>query len=176
MTGTEKAPGTESQAAGFQSGASDEAVLSFTARTASFYAREYRFPPVAGRVLGYLLICRPPQQTIDEIAAALLASRSAITGAVNLLAGQRAITRTRAAGQRVDRVGLDPAAMLDPGGFDGATYREQSAIAREAIAMLGNETSERRAVIEEAAAFYDFLAERMPELLRDWRRSRTATN
>jgi hypothetical protein len=75
---------------------------------------------VAGRVLGYLMICQPPEQTIDELGKALLASRSAITGAVSLL------TRCHV----------------------------------------------RRSMIDEGAAFYEFLAERMPALLTEWHAQR----
>jgi DNA-binding transcriptional regulator GbsR (MarR family) len=40
---------------------------------------------MVGRLLGYLMVCWPRQQTISELAEALLASRSAIAGAVSTL-------------------------------------------------------------------------------------------
>lgn len=144
---------------------SDE--FTFLDRVADFYAREYRFPPVAGRVFGYLLICQPEEQSIAELSEALFASRSAITGAVALLTSHHVVRRTRSVGQRMDHVTLDPQA-LDPTGFAGATYREQAALAREALALLTDGSTGRRAIIEEGAAFYDFLAERMPALLEEW--------
>jgi hypothetical protein len=149
--------------------------LAFTDRMADFYAREYGFPPVAGRVLGYLLICQPPEQTIAGLSQALLASRSAITGAVALLARYHAVHRTRSAGQRMDHITLDPRA-LDPTGFAGATYQEQAKLAREALAMLADGPSQRRSMIAEGAAFYDFLAERMPALLTEWHARRDSLN
>ena len=81
-----------------------DAQLTFADHVGRFYARQYAFPPLAGRLLGFLLVCDPPQQTIDELGEALLASRSAVTGAVNLLEGYRIVRRTRIAGERVDRV------------------------------------------------------------------------
>ena len=36
---------------------------------------------MVGRLLGYLPVCDPPEQSIGELADALLASRSAIAGA-----------------------------------------------------------------------------------------------
>jgi hypothetical protein len=139
----------------------------FLDRVADFYAREYRFPPVAGRLLGYLLICQPPEQSIAELSEALLASRSAITGAVAVLASYRAVRRTRTAGQRMDHVALDPRA-LDPTGFAGAVYAEQATLARAALALLTDGRTGRRSMIEEGAAFYEFLAEKMPALLAEW--------
>jgi hypothetical protein len=146
--------------------------FSFLDRVADFYAREYRFPPVAGRLLGYLLICQPAEQSIGELSEALLASRSAITGAVALLASYRVARRTRTAGQRMDHVTLDPRA-LDPTGFAGATYREQAALAREALALLRDGPTTRRSMINEGAEFYDFLAEKMPALLTEWQARRS---
>jgi hypothetical protein len=153
----------------------DSDALAFTDRMADFYAREYGFPPVAGRVLGYLLICQPPEQTVAGLSEALLASRSAITGAVALLARYHVVRRTRSAGQRMDHITLDPRA-LDPTGFAGATYQEQATLAREALAMLEDGPSGRRSMIEEGAAFYDFLAERMPALLTEWHARRGQLN
>jgi hypothetical protein len=146
------------------------AELAFADRAGSFYAREYGFPPVTGRLLGYLVVCDPAQQTIADLAEALLASRSAITGAVKSLEGYHAVRRTRAAGDRVDRISIDPAAGLAPKGFDAALYREQAELAREALDLLAPDApTARRAALEEAAAFYDFLARRLPEVLEEWR-------
>jgi hypothetical protein len=45
---------------------------------------------MVGRLIGYLSVCDPPDQTIAELADALLASRSAITGAVKTLEARAA--------------------------------------------------------------------------------------
>jgi hypothetical protein len=142
--------------------------LDFADRAGRFYARQYGFPPVTGRLLGYLTVCEPPDQTIAELAEALRASRSAITGSVKQLEGLRAVQRTRAAGDRVDRVSIDPAG-LEPKGFDPSEYLQQAALIREALTLLPNGEKARRAVLEEAADLNEFLARRLPELLQEWR-------
>ena len=148
-----------------------DAELIFADHAGRFYARRYAFPPMVGRLLGYLSVCDPPEQTIGELAEALLASRSAISGAVQLLAGYHAVRRARAAGERVDRVSIDPAG-LEPKGFTAAVYEEQAALAREALALLTDAPQGRRAILEEAAAFYDFLAQKLPAVLDEWRAHR----
>lgn len=132
-----------------------------------FYAREYGFTPIAGRLLGYLLICDPPNQSISDLSEALLASRSAVTGAVKVLEQYRIVQRTRVAGQRMDHVRLDPGGLA-PRGFAADTYIVQADLAREGLALLTDAPSERRAVLEEAAALFDFLAERLPAVLAEW--------
>ena len=150
---------------------SHDAQLTFADHLGRFYARQYSFPPMAGRLLGYLFVCDPPQQTIDELGEALLASRSAITGAVTLLEGYRMVRRTRAAGERVDRVSLDPASE-QPQNFDGAIHEEHAALFREGLAVLADASPERRAPLEEMVALADFLAERLPALRDEWQTHR----
>jgi DNA-binding MarR family transcriptional regulator len=144
-----------------------DAQLIFADHVGRFYARQYGFPPMAGRLLGYLLVCDPPQQTIDELSDALLASRSAVTGAVKLLEGYRMARRTRAAGERVDRVGLDPTSQ-QPQNFDSSIHTEHAALFREGLALLTDAPPERRAPLEEMVALAEFLGERLPTLLDEW--------
>jgi len=149
-----------------------EEQLAWADRAGRYYVRQYNIPPVTGRVVGYLAVCDPPAQTIDELAETLLASRSAITGAVKLLEGYRAVRRERAAGDRVDRVSLAPGA-LEPRGFDPVVYKELAGLARDGLAVLGDDApAERRAVLEEVASLADFLAEKMPAVFEEWRARR----
>lgn len=144
-----------------------DAQLIFADHVGRFYARQYGFPPMAGRLLGYLFVCDPPQQTIDELGEALLASRSAVTGAVKLLESYRMARRTRAAGERMDRVGLDPASQ-QPQNFDSGIHREHAALFREGLALLADAPPERRAPLEEMVALAEFLGERLPALMEEW--------
>lgn len=141
--------------------------LIFADHVGRFYARQYGFPPMAGRLLGYLFVCDPEHQTIDELGEALLASRSAITGAVKLLEGYRMARRTRLAGERMDRVSLDPTSQ-QPQNFDSAIHIEHAALFREGLTLLTDAPPERRARLEEMVALADFLSKRLPALLDEW--------
>ena len=115
-----------------------------------FYARRYAYPPMVGRLLGYLAVCDPPEQSIGELADALLASRSAITGAVKVLENAHAVRRLRVAGERMDRVRIDlnsPQAM----GLDISEYQEMSELVREGLDVLREAPAQRRAVAAEGA-------------------------
>ncbi|MDP9207394.1 MAG: MarR family transcriptional regulator, partial [Actinomycetota bacterium] len=84
-----------------------DAEITFADHAGRLYARRYGMAPVVGRLLGYLAICDPREQSIAELAEALLASRSAIAGAVKSLEQLGLVRRSRAAGERMDRVGID---------------------------------------------------------------------
>jgi len=91
--------------------------ITFADHAGRLYARRYGMAPMVGRLLGYLAICEPREQSIAELAEALLASRSAITNAVNTLEVLRLIRRSRAAGERMDRIHIDITAPRSTG-FD----------------------------------------------------------
>ena len=150
-----------------------DAEITFADHAGRLYARRYGFAPMVGRLIGYLSICDPPEQSIAELAEALLASRSAIAGAVNTLETLRLVRRTRSAGERMDKIRID---MSGPNsmGFDVTEYREQGNLAREGLAILADAPLERRAVLLEYAAFADFLVERLPLLEKEWTEHREA--
>lgn len=150
-----------------------DAEITFADHMGRFYAARYAFPPMVGRLIGYLSVCDPPEQTIAELADALLASRSAITGAAKSLETLQLIQRSRSAGERMDRIRLNlrsPQAM----GMDSTEYRELGELAREGLEVLKDAPAERRAILLEMSAFADFLVEEMVRFEQDWKERRAA--
>jgi hypothetical protein len=144
-----------------------DAEITFADHMGRIYARRYGFAPMVGRVAGYLAVCDPPAQTIGELADALLASRSAITGALKVLETSRGIQRTRSAGERMDRVQIDlstPQSM----GMDITEYLELYELMQEGLRVVGDAPLERRAVLLEMSAFAEFLIERIPIMQQEW--------
>jgi DNA-binding Lrp family transcriptional regulator len=144
-----------------------DAEITFADHAGRLFTRRYGFAPMVGRLLGYLMICDPRDQSIAELAEALLASRSAITNAVAFLDNLGYIRRSRAAGERMDRIRIDMS-MAQAAGFDVTEYREQGDLAREGLAVLADAPPERRALLLWYAAFADFLVARLPLLEKDW--------
>ena len=150
-----------------------DAEITFADHMGRFYARRYSFPPMVGRLLGYLAVCDPPEQSIGELAEALLASRSAIAGAVKVLETIHAVRRLRPAGERMDRVRIDlssPQAL----GMDVSEYEELLKLAREGLEVLRDAPVERRAALLETSAFAEFLLERLPTFQQEWEARREA--
>ncbi len=150
-----------------------DAHITFADHMGRFYATRYAFPPMVGRLIGYLAVCDPPEQTIAELADALLASRSAITGAVKTLETIHVIRRTRSAGERMDRVRIDlssPHAM----GMDTTEYEEMGQLAREGLEVLKDAPEAQRAILLEMSAFSDFLVEQITKFGQEWKERRAA--
>lgn len=144
-----------------------DAQLTFADHMGRFYARRFGFAPMVGRLIGYLATCDPPEQTIAELAEALLASRSAITGAVKVLEAIGVVSRSRAAGERMDRVRIDAGSQRSLG-MDITEYQEMGELAREGLEVVRDAPPERQAVLRGMAAIADFLVERIPVLRKEW--------
>lgn len=147
--------------------------ITFADHVGRFYHHRYGFPPMVGRVLGYLLVCDPPEQSIGELSEALLASRTAISGALSVLERLDSIRRSRAAGERMDRVRLDFSSS-QARGFDTSEYQQLADLAREGLHVLREANPKRRATLVEMEAFATWLVERTRELEREWETHRDA--
>ncbi|MEV6822619.1 transcriptional regulator [Nocardiopsis dassonvillei] len=73
----------------------DEHLLEWVEQVAMHLARD-GVPPIAGRTLGWLMVCDPPEQSAAQISAAIGASRASLTMNLRLLTGMGFLTwRTR---------------------------------------------------------------------------------
>jgi hypothetical protein len=142
-------------------------VLIFADHMGRYCTQRHGFPPVTGRVIGYLAVCEPIQQSINDIAETLLTSRSAINNALKSLETQGLVSRTRPAGTRADVVSLNPLSWGNTG-FDPAEYLELASLAREGLALLDGASAERRQPLEATVSLGEFLAERLPQLYEEW--------
>jgi DNA-binding MarR family transcriptional regulator len=101
----------------------------------------------------------------------LLASRSAIAGAVKTLETIHVVQRSRDAGERMDRVRITAQQSMQ---MDVSEYEEMRELAREGLEVLSDASPERRAALLEMAAFAEFLVEQMPKLKQEWEARREA--
>lgn len=148
-----------------------EEELAFADQIGRHFARYYGLPPMTGRVLGWLLICDPPQQTAAELSEALQASRSAVSNAITALENWGYVLRSRPAGERVDRIRLNPTAWAESFEVPGESAA-LAALFAVGLEVLADETPARRARLLEAKAFSDFIAERLPRFRDEWRAHR----
>jgi hypothetical protein len=144
-----------------------EEALAYADRLGRFFASYSSIPPVAGRLLGYLMIATPEWQSINELASALKASRSAIVGAAQVLENRGVVKRTRVAGNRNDLISFDIVGF-ESRGFDATAYLQMAALFKEGFPSVEGASGERQAHLQELIEFAQFLAERMPLLQRDW--------
>jgi hypothetical protein len=76
-------------------------------RAAGFFAEQYGIPPIAGRILGWLMVCDPPAQSATGIAGSIGASRASLTSNMNLLTAARLVRKQRVPGDRTTYFRID---------------------------------------------------------------------
>jgi DNA-binding transcriptional ArsR family regulator len=145
----------------------DAAVERFVEELGMQFELEAGAPRMVGRVLGWLLVCDPPEQSAAELAERLQASRGSISTATRALVRMGLVERVRARGERVDRF------HARPGAWDEYLWREDQFTAPRRVLRLGldalaDEPPSRRARLQELDAIYAWWERRMPELHREY--------
>jgi DNA-binding transcriptional regulator GbsR (MarR family) len=101
-------------------------------------------PPITGRILGWLMICDPPEQSAGEIAEAIGASRASLTTNMRLLTATELVHRRTRPGERTTyyRVDDDAWEKIVRRKFASlASFRE---IARDGMDLVGTDSARGR--------------------------------
>lgn len=147
--------------------AESDAAQEFVERIARFFGDE-GLPIIAGRVIGWLLICEPQEQSAAELAAALGASRSSIGNATRMLTPSGLIEGVRRRGERQEYFRISPdgwARMLASRYAKTAAFRE---LVTDGLDALGDVPPTRRERLENVRELYEFLEEELPALWQRW--------
>jgi hypothetical protein len=130
-------------------------------------------PRMNARLLGYLLICDPPTQSIADLERALDVSRASISIATRLLQASGLIRRVAAPGTRGYRF------QMDPGFFAGQVSAAnpfgilEGAMAH-GVELAGGEDDPRSARLRAARDFYAFVGRAIPEAIERYRAEQRA--
>jgi DNA-binding transcriptional regulator GbsR (MarR family) len=124
-----------------------------------------------GRILGHLLIAKPPLQSADDLADALQVSRGAISTSMRQLVERALVDRVSLPGQRRDYYQIRPGAWAQVLQRSLELTTEFRRIADRGLALLRDQPPEDRQRLEEMRSVYTFFEERLPELFAEWERA-----
>ncbi|WP_063046177.1 GbsR/MarR family transcriptional regulator [Nocardia pseudovaccinii] len=136
-----------------------------------FCTNEYGLPPIAGRILGWLMICDPAEQSAEAIASAIGASRVSLTTNMRMLSDAGFVRRRTKPGERTNFFRIDDDA------WDTAVHRRVASLAafRDVTAAgveLAGADSPRARRLRAAHDAYDWMAERLTAEPRPTRQDR----
>lgn len=144
---------------------------SFVEEVGIFFERE-GMPRMAGRVLGWLMICDPPYQSPAELAEALLASKGSISTVTRLLIRIGLIERFVIPGERHDHFRIKPGAwghMVEQGAGQIKAARQ---LAERGLELTKGKNLLARQWLEEMRDMYAFFEREFPVLLEHWEQER----
>lgn len=135
-----------------------EQIQNWVERVAAAFAQHFGLPPITGRILGWLLICDPPEQSAGEIADAIGASRASLTTSMRLLTVGDLVRRQTRPGERTTYYRIEDDAwekVIRQRIVAMASFRD---ITHDAMALIGP-NNERTARVRAAHAFFGWLSE-----------------
>ncbi len=124
--------------------------------------------PMAGRMLAWMLICDPIEQTAAALAEQLRASRGAISGAARQLETAGFIKRSRRRGDRREFFSMPPDAMHKLLSGAGEIYHRLTVIAWHGVGVVADLPPPSRRRIEEFHDFVAFVEQAFPTLIAQY--------
>jgi DNA-binding MarR family transcriptional regulator len=124
--------------------------------------------PMAGRMLAWLLICEPVEQTAADLADAMQASRGAISGTARTLETAGFIRRSRRRGDRREYFSVPPGAIRNLLAGAGEIYHRLTVIAWHGVGVVADLPPPARRRIEEFHDFVAFVEKVFPTLIQQY--------
>jgi DNA-binding transcriptional regulator GbsR (MarR family) len=131
-------------------------------------------PPVAGRLWAWLLICEPPDQTVDEISEVIGASRGAISGAVRMLEPSGLIVRTKRPGDRREHWRTSPDAVIHMLEAKERATRPSLRALDDMLLAYADRSEESLGRLREVQRLYAMMRGMFPQLIAQIRAEREA--
>lgn len=129
---------------------------------------------MAGRIVGYLLICEPPEQTMPDIVEALQASKSAVSTALWQLQTVYLITRFSRPGERRDYFRLADDIWYRSFQARMSQITDMRLLAEAGLALLEGGSKAKRQRLELMRDMYSFMEREFPKLLDKWEEEKRA--
>jgi hypothetical protein len=139
-----------------ESGSDPGEVLRWVERIAKYCADQDGLPLIAGRILGWLTVSVPAEQSAAQIAAAIGASRASLTTNLRLLGSVGFVTELTRPGERTTYYRVDDGAWARVVSRQVASLTALGAILRDGTALVAG-SAEQSARIASAQAVFDWL-------------------
>jgi DNA-binding transcriptional regulator GbsR (MarR family) len=125
-------------------------------------------PPAFGKLLGWLLICDPPQQTSTQLAEALGLSKGSVSTGMRALERLGMVRRvpTRGRGHAYEMLPYALVETVDT----RRIYTALHDLMQKGLDLLGDETMPRAERLRITRDFYAFGAARIPQLMEEFAR------
>jgi DNA-binding transcriptional regulator GbsR (MarR family) len=131
----------------------------------SLYFEQMGLPRMAGRVLGVLLICDPPAQSLTDLCEILQASKSSISTTTRLLTEMGLIERTPSPVPRQVYFQFKPGGWVVFIRQRLKLWASLHDIAEEGLELLHDQDPELRSRLQEAHDMFSVIEEELPTLL-----------
>lgn|GEM_PF-359915 len=130
-------------------------------------------PRMAGRIFGWLLVCDPPEQSMEELAAAVQGSKASMSTMTRLLVQADLVEKVHHPGARRDvfRIRVGQWQRLWESRMQ--LVQETAVLAARGLELLSGRPPSSRGRLEELHYQYRFMEQHLPALLERFDRERS---
>jgi DNA-binding MarR family transcriptional regulator len=125
--------------------------------------------PAYGKLLGWLLICDPPSQSLAQLSGSLGLSKGSVSTGMRVLDRLGLVRRVAAPGTRGHVYEVTPNALIELGSRAGEQYAAIRALMERGLALLDDKDSPRAERLRVSRDFYAFIEREVPKLLEQFR-------
>lgn len=129
-------------------------------------------PRMAGRIFAWLLVCAPPEQSMEDLAAAVQGSKASMSTMTRLLAQAGLVEKVRSPGARRDAFRIRPGQWQQLWRARMQLLEEAASLTGRGLALLDGRPPALRARLEELHDQYRFIGRHLPALLARLERRR----
>jgi DNA-binding transcriptional regulator GbsR (MarR family) len=129
-------------------------------------------PRMAGRLLGWLLVCEPPHQSMSELTGALSASKASISNTTRMLIEMGLIERISLPDYRHDHYRIKSGAWYQIVKRRAAQIAIIRRLAERGLALVEGEEPALKSRLAEMHDMYAFFEQQIPVLLECWQKQR----
>ncbi|HVO21809.1 MAG TPA: hypothetical protein VMU15_21335 [Anaeromyxobacter sp.] len=122
-------------------------------------------PRMAGRIFGWLLVCDPPEQSLEDLASAVQGSKASMSTMTRLLAQSGLVDRVRLPGARRDAFRIQPSQWQTLWRSRIALIQQATALTERGLELLSGRPPAQRTRLEELDRQYRFFLRALPEIL-----------
>ncbi|MBW2703162.1 MAG: MarR family transcriptional regulator [Deltaproteobacteria bacterium] len=150
-----------------------EALQSFAEDFGILFER-FGIPRMAGRIMGWLIVCDPPEQSAAQLAEVLGVSKGSISTATRLLLAQGALERVGVLGQRGKfyRFPKDPASLLHS---EVKIMDAFIRLAERGLEIIDDRPPRQKDRLEGFLGLWRFFQEEMPRLIERFEATKKKT-
>ncbi|MAT97479.1 MAG: MarR family transcriptional regulator [Anaerolineaceae bacterium] len=144
----------------------DKQLLHYVEEFGLFF-EQFGLARTAGRMLGWLLVCDPPHQTMDELTEVLQVSKSSISTASRLLIQTGLVSKVSFPGERKDFYRISEDAWIQAWSAKNNQTTAMREMAARGLELLPDDPN-RQKRLQEMHDLYGFLEEELPKLTERW--------
>ena len=129
-------------------------------------------PRIAGLIVGWLLICNPPEQSFNDLVEELEVSKASISNMTRLLENKGIIEKVRKHGERHIYFRIKPRAWESILKRHLEVTKKLRDVAAKGLKMMEEDPDARTSSLREMKHFFDFSIETLPKLIEDYKEKR----